>query len=106
MRIHVELHDGPPAVAADGRIDGTNAMEFQSTGQDALEDNKGPLPIECDTLTYINRAALRALLSIAKPIQRREGQYAACAQSGMISQMFRSADSIGSFRYMPRGTKR
>lgn len=106
MRIHVELQDGPPAVAAEGRIDGTNTMEFQGTGQDAPGDDKGPLPIDCETLSSINRAALRALLSIARPIQRRERQSATCAQSGMISQVFRSANSIGSFRYMPRGKKR
>ena len=106
MRIHVELHDGPLAVAAEGRIDGTNTMEFQGTGQDAPGDDKGPLPIDCETLSHVGSAALRALLSIARPIQRREGPYAACAQSGMIAQIFGSADSIGSFRYMPRGKKR
>lgn len=106
MRIHVELHDGPPAVAADGRIDGTNAMEFQGTGQNAPGDDEGPLPIDCETLSHLCCAALRALLSIAGPIRRREGPYAVCAQSGMIAQIFGSADSIGSFRSTPRGKKR
>ena len=88
MQINVEPHNGTLVVAVEGRIDGTNAMKFQSAVHDALGDDKGPLLIDCETLSYISSAGLRAFLSIARLLQRREGQFAICALSGMIAQIF------------------
>ena len=88
MQIQVEPHNGTLVVAVEGRIDGTNAMEFQSTVHDTLGDNNGPLLIDCETLSYISSAGLRAFLSIAKTLQRRTGRFAICALSGTIAQIF------------------
>ena len=88
MQINVEPHNGTLVVAVEGRIDGTNAMEFQSAVHEALGENAGPLLIDCETLSYISSAGLRAFLSIARVLQRREGKFAICSLSGMIAQIF------------------
>ena len=88
MQINVEPHNGTLVVAVEGRIDGTNAMDFQNAVQDALGENAGPLLIDCETLSYISSAGLRAFLSIARVLQRREGKFAICSLSGMIAQIF------------------
>lgn len=88
MQINVEPHNGTLVVAVEGRIDGTNAMEFQSAVHDALGENAGPLLIDCETLSYTSSAGLRAFLSIAKLLQRRKGKFAICSLSGMIAQIF------------------
>lgn len=88
VRINVELHNGTLVVAVEGRIDGANAMQFQRAVHDALGEDKGPLLIDCGMLSYISSAGLRAFLSIAKLLHRREGKFAICALSNMIAQIF------------------
>ena len=88
MQLHIEPQDDTLVVAVEGRIDGTNAMEFQSTVHTNLGDNKGPLVIDCKNLSYISSAGLRVFLSIARTLQRREGRFAICSLSGMIAQIF------------------
>ena len=88
MQLHIEPQDDTLVVAVEGRIDGTNAMEFQSTVHTSLGDNKGPLVIDCKDLAYISSAGLRAILSIARVLQRREGRFAICSLSAMIAQIF------------------
>ena len=88
MQFHIEPQDGALVVAVEGRIDGANAMEFQRTVHDNLADNKGPLVIDFADLAYISSAGLRVILSVAKALQRRNGQFAICSMSGMIAQIF------------------
>ena len=88
MQLHIEPQDDTLVVTVEGRIDGTNAMEFQSTVHTSLGDNKGPLVIDCKDLSYISSAGLRVFLSIARMLQRREGRFAICSLSGMIAQIF------------------
>ena len=88
MQINVEPSNGALVVAVEGRIDGANAMEFQSAAQEALGDKQGPLLIDCETLSYVSSAGLRAFLSLARLLQRRGGKFAVCSLSGLIAQIF------------------
>ena len=91
MQLHIEPQNGTLVVAVEGRIDGSNAMEFQSTVHTGLGDNKGPLLIDCKDLAYISSAGLRAILSLARTLQRREGKFAICSLPGMIAQIFQTS---------------
>ena len=91
MQVQIEPQDGVLVVAVEGRIDGTNAMQFQSTVHSGLGDSTGPLLIDCKDLSYISSAGLRAFLSIARTLQRREGRFAICSLSGMIAQIFQTS---------------
>ena len=88
MRINVEPHNGTLVVVVEGRIDGTNALQFQNAVHTALGENNGPLLIDCGPLSYISSAGLRAFLSIAKLLQRRQGKFAICSLPAMIAQIF------------------
>ena len=88
MQLHIEPQNGTLVVAVEGRIDGANAMQFQRAMHDNLGANKGPLVIDFADLAYISSAGLRVILSVAKALQRRNGQFAICSMSGMIAQIF------------------
>ena len=88
MQLHIEPLDGTLVVAVEGRIDGANAMEFQSAVHEALGENKGPLLIDCETLAYLSSAGLRAFLSIAKLVHSKRGKFAICSLSSMVAQIF------------------
>ena len=54
-------------VSPAGRIDSTNAKDFEAALADALAQcPAGPLTVDCDRLEYISSAGLRVLLSAAK----------------------------------------
>ena len=91
MQVQIEPQDGVLVVAVEGRIDGTNAMQFQSTVHDGLGDDTGPLLIDCKDLAYISSAGLRAFLLIARTLQRREGRFAICSLPDMIAQIFQTS---------------
>ena len=91
MQVQIELQDGVSVVAVEGRIDGTNATQFQCTVHTGLGDNTGPLLIDCKDLSYISSAGLRAFLSIARTLQRREGRFAICSLSGMNAKIFQTS---------------
>ncbi len=91
MQIHIEPIDGTLVVVVEGRIDGTNAMDFHSTVSDSLGENSGPLLIDFENLSYISSAGLRVVLSLAKAHRQRAGKFAICSLSGMIAQVFQTS---------------
>ncbi len=91
MHLHVEPHNGTLVVAVEGRIDGTNALDFHGAVSDSLGDDAGPLLIDFENLSYISSAGLRVVLSLAKTLQQRAGRIAVCSLSGMIAQIFQTS---------------
>ena len=91
MQIHIEPLGGTLVAMVEGRIDGTNAMDFHGAVIDALGDDSGPLLIDFENVSYISSAGLRVVLSLAKTLQQRAGKFAICSLSGMIAQIFQTS---------------
>ena len=91
MQTHSEHHNGTLVIALEGRIDGANAMEFQRAVYTELEENEGPLVIDCADLAYISSAGLRVILLIARTLDRRDGRFAICSLSAMTAQIFQTS---------------
>ena len=88
MEISTETRNGALIAKAEGRIDGANARDFESAVQSAVRDCEGPVIIDCENLSYISSAGLRAILLIAKTLGKRKVKFALCALSEPIAEIF------------------
>ena len=68
MEISTENRDGALIARAVGRIDGANARDFEAAVQTAIHECEGPVIVDCEGLSYISSAGLRAILLIAKTL--------------------------------------
>ena len=88
MEISTENRDGALIARAVGRIDGANARDFEAAVQTAIHDCEGPVIIDCENLSYISSAGLRAILLIAKTLGKRNVKFALCSLSGPVKEVF------------------
>lgn len=73
---------------ADGRVDGTNASEFQDAIKAEINESDRGLVLDLQDLTYISSAGLRVVLLIAKDMQRQGAKMAACSLSEPVREVF------------------
>ncbi|MCY4365574.1 MAG: STAS domain-containing protein [Chloroflexi bacterium] len=73
---------------ADGRVDGTNASEFQDAMKGEIEESDRAVILDLEDLTYISSAGLRVVLLIAKDLQRQGAKMAACSLSEPVKEVF------------------
>ncbi len=88
MEINTETRNGALIAKAEGRIDGENARDFESAVQTAVRDREGAVIIDCQNLSYISSAGLRAILLIAKTLGKRDVKFALCSLSEPIAEIF------------------
>ena len=88
MEISTETRNGALIAKAEGRIDGANARDFESAVQSVVHDYEGPVIIDCENLSYISSAGLRAILLIAKTLGKRKVKFALCSLSEPIAEIF------------------
>jgi len=88
MEITTETRNGALIARAEGRIDGANARDFESAVQTAVRDCEGAVIIDCENLSYISSAGLRAILLIAKTLGKRQVKFALCSLSEPIAEIF------------------
>ena len=73
---------------ADGRVDGTNASEFQDAMKAEINETDRAVVLDLQDLTYISSAGLRVVLLIAKDLQRQGAKMAACSLSEPVREVF------------------
>ena len=73
---------------ADGRVDGTNASEFQDAMKAEIDEADRVVVLDLEDLTYISSAGLRVVLLIAKDLQRQGAKMAACSLSDPVREVF------------------
>lgn len=88
MQINYEREKGALIAKVEGRIDGSNAREFENTLKDAINDDDQSVILDFGELSYISSAGLRAVLLIAKGLRQREAKFALCALSDSIQEVF------------------
>ena len=71
-----------------GRVDGTNAVQFQNALEGAIEGNDQPVILDFENLAYISSAGLRAILVVAKALQRRDVEFAVCSLAEPVKEVF------------------
>ena len=88
MEVHTERAGGALIARTVGRIDGTNAREFEKALQSALGDDDSALVLDMQSLSYISSAGLRVILIAAKMLQGRGGKFLVCSLSDSINEVF------------------
>ena len=88
MEIGIESENGTLIAKAEGRIDGTNARDFEDAMHAAIGEREGAVIIDCENLSYISSAGLRAILLIAKALGKRDIEIALCSLSDSVTEVF------------------
>lgn len=88
MEVHTEREGGALIARAVGRIDGSNAREFERALQAKLGKQDRALILDMQSLSYISSAGLRVILMAAKMLQGRGGKFMVCSLSESINEVF------------------
>ncbi len=72
----------------EGRVDGTNAVDFQNAMENAIAGNDHPVILDFENLSYISSAGLRAILVVAKSLQRQNVDFAVCSLVDSVKEVF------------------
>ena len=88
LTIEGERKSGTLIAKASGRIDGSNAREFQDALETFLKGEASSLILDLENLSYISSAGLRVILLISKKLQRNSVQFGVCSLSVSINEVF------------------
>ena len=88
MEINTEREEGILIAKAEGRVDGSNAREFEDALQATIGENDRVLILDFAALSYISSAGLRVILMAAKKLQKRGGKFVVCSLSDPIKEVF------------------
>ena len=88
MGIIAERENQVLIVKVEGRLDGTNAQEFQSDLAGAIAEEDRAVLLDFEQLSYISSAGLRAILITAKSLERRKAEIAVCSLSPSLLEVF------------------
>ena len=75
-------------VAVDGRVDGTNAGEFQEALEGVIEQDDKLVVLDLGGLSYVSSAGLRVVLLVAKELQRQSAKLSVCSLSDTVKEVF------------------
>ena len=73
-----ERKDGVLIGTLDGRIDGSNANEFQSALESGIDAGDNTLVLDCGNVSFISSAGLRVGLVIARKFNEPGKKFAVC----------------------------
>lgn len=88
MILNTATANGTIILQPDGRIDGSNAYEFQSSIDDAVEDDYNAVILDLSDLSYISSAGLRVILLLAKNLRSRNAQLVLCSIADTVRDVF------------------
>ena len=88
MAIQAEREGDTLVAKAEGRIDGTNARQFQDDLDSVIEEGDRAVILNFQDLMYISSAGIRVVLMTAKSLQRREARFALCSLSEAVREIF------------------
>ena len=88
MNVESRREGSSLVLIADGRVDGTNASEFQDAMKAEINESDRAVVLDLQDLTYISSAGLRVVLLIAKDLQRQGAKMAACSLSDPVREVF------------------
>ncbi|MXZ80078.1 MAG: STAS domain-containing protein [Gammaproteobacteria bacterium] len=86
--LEVEQEQDTFILKISGRIDGSNAGEFQSKVQESIPLDAGSVILDMNDLIYISSAGLRVILLLAKNLKGRKGKLAMCSVAGPVKDVF------------------
>ena len=88
LTINGEQRGGAVVVRTAGRVDGSNASQFQGALENILDGNDSGMILDLEDLSYISSAGLRVILLVAKQLQGKSAKFGVCSLPEPISEVF------------------
>ncbi len=88
MKVTTERQGGALSICVDGRIDGSNVVEFEEAVRAAIGDEDVVVIMDFGNLLYVSSAGLRAVLLTGKRLRGRKSELVLCSLSDPIRKVF------------------
>ena len=88
MDISTEQSGGAVVATPEGRLDGSNAREFQDALDAVVQETERALILDFGQVSYISSAGLRVLLVTAKTLQGNGAELSLCSLDDPIREVF------------------
>ncbi len=88
MQVTTENKNGSLVIVTEGRVDGSNAPEFQEALKEAIKEGGQKVILDFENLSYISSAGLRVILMFAKQLRRENIAFAACSLIASVKDIF------------------
>ena len=89
LAVRGERSGGTLIAVVAGRVDGTNAGEFQNALETLLGEDVAAVVLDLEGLSYISSAGLRVLLVVARQLQKRAAQFGVCSLADSVAEIFK-----------------
>lgn len=88
MKVTINKQNEKTLVVLDGRIDSTNADQFQQDIASLMEDEKPDIDIDCTNMTYTSSQGLRVFLLLQKSVMARDGKMVLRNMNPRVKEIF------------------
>lgn len=88
MEVVINKQDEKTLVALKGRIDTTNADQFQQELTPLMEGEKPDIEIDCTDMSYTSSQGLRTFLLLQKSVNARGGKMVLRNMNPMVKEVF------------------
>lgn len=88
MEITINKQDEKTLVKLNGRIDTTNADQFQADLAPLMEGETPDIDIDCSEMTYTSSQGLRLFLLLQKSVIARNGKMVMRNMTPMVKEVF------------------
>ena len=88
MNVTINKQDEKTLVMLDGRIDSTNADQFQRDITPLMEGDKPDIDIDCTDMTYTSSQGLRVFLLLQKSVVARGGKMVLRNMNPRVKEVF------------------
>ena len=88
MKVTINNQDDKTLVILDGRIDSTNADQFQHDVTPLMEGERPDIDIDCTNMTYTSSQGLRVFLLLQKSVVSRQGKMVLRNMNPRVKEVF------------------
>ena len=88
MEITIDKKEEKTLVVFNGRLDTSNADQFQADIQPLMEGEKPDIDIDCTGMTYTSSQGLRMFLLLQKSVSARGGKMVMRNMNPMVKEVF------------------
>ena len=88
MNIKINTADSKTMVTLDGRLDTSNADQFQQDIAPLMQGDKPDIDIDCSGMTYTSSQGLRLFLTLQKSVMARGGKMVMRNMNPQVKEVF------------------
>jgi anti-anti-sigma factor len=88
MNVNVFVSEEYTLVSVEGRVDTTNALEFEKPLTEIINGGCKKLILDCSGLNYISSSGLRIFLVVQKKMTALKGHFILCGLQPSIMEIF------------------